>query len=292
MDGIITDSTLTNVRRGTFPRGRSTSSNRLERLTVPPETLAFRAGSKSPGLSILIPVYNERATLRAVLDKVRAVAFPVRTEIVIVDDGSIDGSRDLLAELPPWRDVRVIFHEVNAGKGAAIQTALAHATGDAVVIQDADLELEPADLLPLFEVLQRGESQVCYGSRFLGDTRPFHGLSSYWANRTLNFICNRLNGIRISDMNTCYKMMRTDVARRLNLQSRGFAMEPEITTKLARMGVKIAERPVRYRPRSKHLGKKIRASAVFSYLAAMLKFRFQRGQQTIPHNAAQISLAQ
>ena len=296
MDSTITDSTVTSVKRGTLPRTRSAPVNRLDRLTASPETLSFRTATKAPGLSILIPVYNERATLRAVLDKVRAVAFPVRTEIVIVDDGSTDGSRDLLTDLPPWRDVRVIFHEANAGKGAAIQTALAHATGDVVVIQDADLELEPADLLPLFDVLQRGESQVCYGSRFLGDTRQFHGLSSYWANRTLNFICNRLNGIRISDMNTCYKMMRTDVARRLNLQSRGFAMEPEITTKLARMGVTIAERPVRYRPRSKHLGKKIRASAVFSYLAAMLKFRFQRGEQSIlrnaePRSTSQISLA-
>lgn len=276
MDGTLTNSILSSVKRGPASRDRTMPINRLDRLTTPAEALSFRTGSKTPGLSILIPVYNERATLRAVLDKVRAVAFPVRTEIVIVDDGSTDGSRDLLADLPPWRDVRVIFHEANAGKGAAIQTALAHATGDVVVIQDADLELEPADLLPLFDVLQRGESQVCYGSRFLGDTRQFHGLSTYWANRTLNFICNRLNGIRISDMNTCYKMMRTDIARRLNLQSRGFAMEPEITTKLARMGVKIAERPVRYRPRSRHLGKKIGASAVFSYLAAMLKFRFQR----------------
>lgn len=290
MDGTLTDS-LVGGTRGTISRGRSSLSTRLDRLTVPPDALSFRTDKKAPGLSILIPVYNERATLRAVLDKVRAVAFPVRTEIVIVDDGSTDGSRDLLTDLPPWRDVRVIFHEANAGKGAAIQTALAHATGDAVVIQDADLELEPADLLPLFDVLQRGEAQVCYGSRFLGDTRQFHGLSTYWANRTLNFICNRLNGIRISDMNTCYKMMRTDVARRLHLQSRGFAMEPEITTKLARMGVKIVERPVRYRPRSKHLGKKIRASAVFSYLGAMLKFRFQREAKATHTNASQLSFA-
>lgn len=291
MDGTLTESTLTSMKRGPVSRGRSMPVNRLDRLTVPPDSLSFRTGAKAPGLSILIPVYNEKATLRAVLDKVRAVAFPVRTEIVIVDDGSTDGSRDLLADLPPWSDVRVIFHEANAGKGAAIQTALAHATGDAVVIQDADLELEPADLLPLFDVLQRGEAEVCYGSRFLGDTRQFHGLSTYWANRVLNFICNRLNGIRISDMNTCYKMMRTDVARRLNLQSRGFAMEPEITTKLARMGVKIVERPVRYRPRSRHLGKKIRASAVFSYLAAMLKFRFQREARPTPSNASQLSFA-
>jgi len=239
-----------------------------------PTSLTFRDDSPRPGLSILIPVYNERATVRAVLEKVRAVQFPVDREIVMVDDGSTDGSRDVLSDLPDWPDVRVVLHEKNAGKGAAIQTALKHARGEIVVIQDADLELEPTDLLPLFEVVHRGESEVCYGSRFMGDTRPFRKMPTYWANRSLNFVCNVLNGLRITDMNTCYKMMRADVARRINLTSRGFAMEPEITTKLARLGVRIVERPITYRPRGKEEGKKIRKSDFFKYLWAMARFRF------------------
>jgi len=237
--------------------------------------LTFRADAPpAPGLSILIPVYNEHKTIRAILDKVRSVKFPVEREIVVVDDGSTDGSRDILATLPDWHDVRVVLHEKNGGKGAAIQTALKHARGEIVVIQDADLELEPNDLLPLFEVVHRGESEVCYGSRFLGDNRRFRGMPTYWANRILNGTCNLINGLRITDMNTCYKMMRADVAKKINLVSRSFAMEPEITTKLAKMGVKIVERPITYNPRGKEEGKKIRKSDFFKYLWAMVKFRF------------------
>jgi glycosyltransferase involved in cell wall biosynthesis len=162
------------------------------------------------------------------------------------------------------------------GKGAAIQTALKHVRGQFVVIQDADEELEPVDILPLFEKVWRGASPVCYGSRFMGDNRRLHGRSTYWANRVLNFTCNVINGIHLTDMNTCYKMMRTDVARRLDLQSRGFAMEPEITTKLARMRVPIADLPISYKPRDNSEGKKIRKMDFFRYLKAMGKFRFSK----------------
>lgn len=226
------------------------------------------------GLSILMPAYNERATIRAVLDKVRNVPFPAAHEIIVVDDGSRDGTEEILRNLPPWEDVRVIFHEVNRGKGGAVQTALRHARGRFVVIQDADLELDPGDLIPLFAMVQRGDTPVCYGSRFLGDTRHLHHLPTYWANRVLNMICNLINGIRLTDMNTCYKMMRTDIARQINLVSRGFAMEPEITTKLARLGVRISEHPIRYEPRSREDGKKIRMWDFFRYLQAMIRFRF------------------
>ncbi len=231
------------------------------------------SSSESIGLSILMPVYNERGTIRQVLEKVRSVPFPVSREIVVVDDGSSDGTRELLRELPAWPEVRVHFHERNRGKGGAIQTALGHARGQYVVIQDADLELEPVDILPLFEAVRNGGASVCYGSRFIGDVRHLRRLPTYWANRFLNLACNLINGIHITDMNTCYKMMRTDLARRVRLVSRGFAMEPEITTKLARMGVRIAERPVQYRPRSREEGKKIRPFDVARYLAAMVRFR-------------------
>jgi glycosyltransferase involved in cell wall biosynthesis len=230
----------------------------------------------SPCLSILIPVYNEQATIRKVLDKVLAVAFPVAIEIVVVDDGSKDGSAEELRSLPPMANVRAYFHEVNAGKGAAIQTALREARGQIVVIQDADEELNPADLLPLLQRVHAGGAPVCYGSRFLGDVSHLRWLPTYWANRILNGICNVLNGLSLTDMNTCYKMMRADIAMRLGLESRGFAMEPEITTKLARMGIEIVELPISYQPRQKTDGKKIRFSDFFKYIQAMIRFRFFR----------------
>jgi dolichol-phosphate mannosyltransferase len=232
--------------------------------------------SGSPVLSILIPVYNERNTVRKVLEKVREVAFPVSVEIIAVDDGSTDGSAEVMRSLPPWENVRVFHHERNMGKGAAIQTALKHVRGQFVVIQDADEELDPNDILPLFHEVYRGQSPVCYGSRFMGDNRRLHGRSTFWANKVLNMTCNVINGLRLTDMNTCYKMMRTDVARRLDLQSRGFAMEPEITTKLARLNVPIVEHPISYKPREKSEGKKIRPMDFFRYLRAMGKFRFSK----------------
>lgn len=230
--------------------------------------------SASIGLSILVPVYNEHNTIRQVLERVRGLRFPVRTEIVVVDDGSRDGTIEILRGLPAWEDVRVVFHEFNKGKGGAVQTALRHVRGEFVVVQDADLELDPTDLLPIFNIVRAGTTPACYGSRFLGDVSHLHRLPTYWANRILNLACNLINGIHLTDMNTCYKMMRADVARRVNLVSRGFAMEPEITTKLARMGVRIREHPIRYRPRGKEEGKKIRAMDCLRYLAAMVRFRF------------------
>jgi len=234
-------------------------------------------GRVSVQLSVLVPVFNEHQTVRSVLRKICAVPFPVPTEVIVVDDGSTDGSAELLRVIGEQENLRVVHHERNMGKGAAIQTALQHARGRIVVIQDADDELEPSDLLPLLEVV-RGGASVCYGSRFLDNRIDLRWRPCYWANRLLNGICNLLNGLKLTDMNTCYKMMRADIARQINLTSAGFAMEPEITTKLARLGVEIVERPVRYRPRSRAEGKKIRARAFVQYLLAMVRFRFAAGE--------------
>ncbi|MEK6642677.1 MAG: glycosyltransferase family 2 protein [Planctomycetota bacterium] len=225
-------------------------------------------------LSILIPVFNERATILQVIEKVRAIDFGAPREIIVVDDGSTDGTTQALETATSRADLQIVHHQKNAGKGAAIQTALHHARGRFVVIQDADLELNPEDIIPLFKVVRAGRAVVCYGSRFTGDCSAFRHLPAYWANRFLTTTCNLLNSQHVSDMNTCYKMMRTDIARRINLVSRGFAMEPEITTKLARMGVRIVERPISYSPRSKAEGKKIRRRDLINYLVAMLRFRF------------------
>jgi len=227
-----------------------------------------------PELSILIPVYNERATVIRVIEKVRAVPFPDPFELVLVDDGSTDGSRELLRDLPASNNTQVLFHDVNSGKGAAIRTALAHARGRIVVIQDADEELDPSDLLPMYAIVSSRRASVCYGSRFLNGAAGFPLRPIYLANRLLNGISNILNGLRLTDMNTCYKMMRVELARRLDIQSRGFSMEPEITTKLARLNVDIFECPVTYRPRARAEGKKIRAMDFIRYLVAMIRFRF------------------
>lgn len=228
------------------------------------------------GLSILVPVYNEQSTIRSVLERVRAVPFPARTEIVVVNDGSTDRTGEILQSLPDWTDIQVFVHDVNQGKGAAVRTALRHARGRIIVVQDADEELDPSDLLPMYALISSGAASVCYGSRFARGAGPLKWRPIYWANRMLNGLCNLLNGLKLTDMNTCYKMMPAEVAGRLNLESRGFAMEPEITTKLARMGIAISELPVGYRPRSAIEGKKIRAVDFFRYLRAMICFRFSR----------------
>lgn len=230
------------------------------------------------GLSILIPVYNEQLTIRSVLERVREIPFPARTEIIVVDDGSTDRTGLILRSLPAWLDIRVIVHGANQGKGAAVRTALRHARGRVVVIQDADEELDPGDLLPMYALVSSGAATVCYGSRFARCGGRIRWRPLYWANRLLNGACNLLNGLELTDMNTCYKMMRADVAGRLNLESRGFAMEPEITTKLARMGVDIQELPVSYRPRAAAEGKKIRALDFLRYLRAMVYFRFRKSR--------------
>jgi hypothetical protein len=147
------------------------------------------------------------------------------------------------------------------------------ARGDVLVIQDADLELDPRDIISLLEPILKGQAEVCYGSRFLRRNPALCRLPTYWANRALNLLSNLVNGIRITDFNTCYKMFTARLSNRLDLTSRGFSMEAEITAKLARLGMNICERPVRYEPRSRAEGKKIRARDLIDYVRAMLRFR-------------------
>jgi glycosyltransferase involved in cell wall biosynthesis len=240
-------------------------------------------GQSSPvGLSILVPIYNEAKTVRSVLERLRRVPFPVPIEIIAVNDGSSDGTRDVLDGLPAWPDMRVVHHEVNGGKGAAIQTALSYARGRYVVVQDADNELEPGDILPLLHAVMSGEADVCYGSRFSAAGWRWATHLTFWANKVLNVVCNMLNGLRLTDMNTCYKLMPLDLARRIRIVSNGFTMEPEITTKLARLGATFTERPITYKPRSYAEGKKIRAWDFAKYLVAMVRFRLERMPTMMP----------
>ena len=229
-----------------------------------------------PLLSVIVPVHNERDTLSTVVERLKAVDFGVVVELLLVNDGSNDGSREVLEGFRGDERIRVFHHSTNGGKGAAVQTGLEHSRGTYVVVQDADMELDPAELRGLLEMAVASPGSACYGSRFLGDNRRFRGMPTYWANRLLTLICNLLAGLSLSDMNTCYKLMPTTTARRLHLTSRGFSMEPEITIKLARLRVPILEKPVTYRPRDVRAGKKIRVTDFFRYLRAMAVYRWNK----------------
>jgi len=207
-------------------------------------------------LSVIMPVFNERATVEAIIDRVLAVDIP--KELVIVDDCSTDGSLDLLQQLQETRpEVRLVRHERNRGKGAAIRTGLSKVSGDVIVIQDADLEYDPAEFPRLLGPIETGKADVVYGSRFMGGSRRVFRLTHSLANRFLTFFSNLLTGLDLTDMETCYKMFRAELLEGIELQSERFGIEPELTAHFARTGVRIYEVPIAYAGRSYVAGKKI-----------------------------------
>ena len=207
-------------------------------------------------LSVLVPVYNEVATIARVVSRVRSV--PVELEIVCVDDGSTDGTRDVLRELHASGAVDVlVLQERNGGKGVAVRSALAHATGDVAVIQDADLEYDPHDLPRLLQPIADGRADAVFGSRFLGET---HRVLYFWhrvGNGVLTLASNMLTDLNLTDMETCYKMVRTELLKSLPLRARRFGIEPELTARLAQSRARIYEVPVSYAGRTYEEGKKI-----------------------------------
>lgn len=219
-------------------------------------------------LSILLPVYNEEANLETLLQ--RLLAVNIEKEVIAVDDCSRDRSREILAR---YKDCGVtsVFHSQNQGKGGAVRTALAHATGEYVVIQDADNELDPNDIPRLLQPVLDGQAKVVYGARNL----RVQSMSNYLGNKFLTIATNLLFGTRVSDMETCYKLMPRDVMQSLQLKSRGFDIEPEITAKLGMRGYKIAEVPISYTPRVED--KKMRPiHDGLRALKALIKFRLNR----------------
>ena len=236
-------------------------------------------------LSIIVPVYNEVRTVLAVIDRLRAIDLPVAREILIVNDGSTDGTRDVLEDLrnrlPPEAEpnsgsrVTVIHAERNAGKGAAIRLGLNAATGTIVAIQDADLELDPQQLSALVTPIVRGEADVVYGSRFLAGA-PAAPWITIAANRALTGTTNLLFGSSITDMETCYKIMRADVARSLKLDANRFDIEPQITARLLAGGYRIHELPVTFEPRSRAQGKKIGWRDGVRAIEVLVTERFRR----------------
>jgi len=225
-------------------------------------------------LSILIPVYNEEATLEEILRRV--LALPIDKELILVDDCSTDGTREILNQYTEHPDIRVVFHDRNSGKGRAVRTALDHATGEIVVVQDADLEYDPADLLPMIAPIENGEADVVFGSRRLKKDNPRSLMTFFIGGMTLNWITCRMYGIRITDCATCYKMMKTDLLRSLNLRCERFEFCPEVIAKLSRRKITIIELPISYAPRTIEEGKKIRWRDGIEALWTLVKFRFSK----------------
>ena len=233
-------------------------------------------------LSILIPVYNEIRTLALLLGRVQGAPLPCERELVIVDDGSSDGSREFLKKYRKEHDnVRLIFHRKNGGKGAAIRTAIAHMTGDWAIIQDADLEYDPSDYQTLLVPVEDGIADAVFGSRFL--TGRYRRAMFFWhtlANKFLTLTSNILNDLNLTDMETCYKLVRADILKNLIIHSKGFDLEPELTAKLARWGARIYEVPIAYRGRTYAEGKKIGAMDAVHAIRAMIRYRFFDHQYT------------
>jgi glycosyltransferase involved in cell wall biosynthesis len=245
-------------------------------------------------LSIIMPVYNERTTLEEIVNQVLSVDLTVNRhsvgaprapflnepvtlarELIIVDDGSTDGTREILDR---WRkdpppEMEIIYHERNRGKGAALRTGFQHASGDILVIQDADLEYDPRDYVKLLEPILEGRAPVVYGSRFLGGPRAAMSLTHTLGNKILTLLTNLLYGTSLSDMETCYKCFRRDVIKDMTLRSRAFEIEPELTAKILKRGYTIFEVPISYHGREFHEGKKIGWRDGWPAVRTLLKYR-------------------
>jgi glycosyltransferase involved in cell wall biosynthesis len=239
-------------------------------LASPRNTAALPDDARWAGcVSVIVPVYNEIAHVDELLQAIHA--SPVKKEIIIVDDGSTDGTREKLQAMPLANDVTVVFHEKNCGKGAAIRTALQYARGEYVLIQDSDLEYDPQDYPALLHPLVQHQANVVYGVR---PDRPERGLRFFLGAKLLTHITNLLYGAGIHDEATCYKVFRRSLIAQIDLQCRRFEFCPEVTAKLCRMGEKIAEVPIAYAPRSSSEGKKIRHADGWQAIWTLLRYRF------------------
>ena len=223
-------------------------------------------------LSVIIPVYNEVNNIHEIIKRVQATKLA--TEIVIVDDGSKDGTRDALKEIDGKKEVRVILHEKNQGKGGAVVTGMQAATGDILLIQDADLEYDPRDYPLLLKPIEEGLADVVYGSRFLGGS---HRVTMFWhmvANRLLTFMTNILYNTILTDMETGYKVFRRKVIEGMNIKAKRFNFEPEFTAKVLKRNYRIFEVAISFNPRDYSEGKKIKLKDAFEAVWALLKYRF------------------
>jgi glycosyltransferase involved in cell wall biosynthesis len=224
-------------------------------------------------LSIIMPVFNELSTLEAILKRVESVKLA--DEIILVDDGSTDGTRDLFPTLEKqYSDLRIILHDFNQGKGAAVRTGIQAARGDLILIQDADLEYDPRDIKLLLDPIEEGNADVVYGSRFLGAPRR---VAMFWhmvANKLLTLMTNLLYNSILTDMETGYKLFKREIIQDIPLRSRRFDFEPEVTAKLLKRRIRIFEVPISFNPREYSEGKKIGLADAFEAVWTLVKYRF------------------
>jgi len=220
-------------------------------------------------ISVVVPVFNERSTIESIMDRIKAVPFD--KEIVVVDDFSTDGTRDILSRMNGDM-VKVIFHEKNMGKGAALRTGFCNVTNDIVIVQDADLEYDPAEYHKLIKPIVDGKADVVYGSRFMG-SEP-HRVLYFWhmiGNKILTFLSNMFTNLSLTDMETCYKVFRREVLKNITIEENRFGFEPEITAKLSKMDLRIYEVGISYAGRSYKEGKKINWKDGFSAMRCIIK---------------------
>jgi glycosyltransferase involved in cell wall biosynthesis len=223
-------------------------------------------------VTIIMPVYNEVKTIREIIRRVQATGIP--DEILVVDDGSIDGTRDILTELDDQDSVRVLYHDKNQGKGSAVRTGIKNAKGDLILIQDADLEYDPRDYPGLFKPVNEGIADVVYGSRFLGGARRPILFWNMVANKILTLTTNILYNNILTDMETGYKLFKKEVVQDMPLHARGFEFEPEFTAKILKKKVRIFEVPITFNPRDYDEGKKIKTKDAFIAMWTLIKYRF------------------
>jgi glycosyltransferase involved in cell wall biosynthesis len=223
-------------------------------------------------LSVVIPVYNEKDTIREILRRVQDVDLP--KEIIVIDDCSTDGTREILQSLPPSDNVKILFQPRNAGKGAALRAGFRQVSGDIVIIQDADLEYDPAEYPELIRPILKNKADVVYGSRFLSGP---HRVLFFWhsvGNRVLTTLSNMLTDLNLTDMETCYKVFRADILKQIKLRENRFGIEPEFTAKVAKARCRIYEVPISYAGRDYSEGKKISWKDGIAALFVILKYRF------------------
>jgi len=231
-------------------------------------------------VSIVIPVRNERETVLALIERVRAVDCGMPSEIIVVDGASTDGTREALQALPPAPDLVLVLEDAARGKGRAVRTGFARATGDIVMVQDADLELDPAQIPSLLAPIVAGDTRVVFGSRFKGRGRGETPFVGYAGNMLLTLAADALFLARLTDILTCYKVLRADVMRALDLRCDGFDLDAEIACRVLRAGERVVEVPVSYAPRGADEGKKLSPRVGWSVLRAILRVRFSRASAT------------
>lgn len=223
-------------------------------------------------LSVIMPIYNEKRTLKQIIKKVQNV--PIKKEIIMVDDGSSDGTRSILKNYEDVSNIKIIYHSKNMGKGKAIRTAIKKISGDIAIIQDADLEYEPMDYLKLVEPIKKGKAQVIYGSRVLNQENEYSYNSFLLGGKLVTFIANILFSQKLTDEPTCYKVFDSKLLKSIKLECKGFEFCPEVTAKIAKKGIKVNEIPIKYYPRNFEEGKKITWYDGLKAIWVLFKYRF------------------